>query len=1155
MSGMAPHPRNVSIARLAVGQQLLTVDQSRLCLQDATQSQQTLTAVALARGWLNPQQAQYLLNATAPQAQQQQLSESSSDFLHTLQAAGPQGPAGASHPGFHGGYRGPQSPPPMSPQMPPQMPPQMSPGVASGAYPQGPQGYGVMNQASGAYQALPAHASPGPTGTVYQPGPPGVQASDSNLRPVSVHQHPSSHSAPSSGSMSQALQMSLGTLHEILQGQRYSKREQLKGGQWLVQDRRFERMVLMNIGPPQAQAQPCQEFFRTARILAHFDHPSIPRIHDLGFEGLGEPQVHAFYTMDWIVGESLAEALSDSESKYAGNLPAILRLFLDLCSAVAHAQRAGLIHSRLTPDSVTVGQHGQVLVRNWSHTTPQANDDDSASLFGFPAVGSLSQEEASRYAPEIRLGADIDERTDVWGLGSILFWMLCRQPFHVAGLEALDSAKLGGRALDPEVIAVVKKCLEMDSNRRYQSALDVQSDVQRFLDGQSVQAVKQSLLGTYRRMLRVYPTQTLLSTAASVILMSTLLLSVYRTARAAQQAQESEMQALADKARAERKAKSAQVAREAAEELAKKAQSRRQLEALLLEASRSQSHALKTEDDDQVRRIYNQAMVLAKNMVRADKNDRYALRQVRLSRADWSLRKALAPQSLEALKDYEAVLLDAPMDSEALLGKFLAMRRRVKHDDELRPFLSEMENAFFEDLGQKSNRVEDVSPVLRYFHYELKVRELESLIQQARSSNDINEAKALIEDARKRHRRFQSELKAFVESHKAMPIIGELCGRAEVVHAGVFRAGQGGHEGPVRIGTGYSYPMTVFDPSEAHSALMLFRGVNQVYSLHQTWRWFSGFSYRRLDDSLRFIERPSQLLPYIEVLQKLGGYAGSLNLLNHLFKKVDIDRIEGQLAEEWQLAVLYRARSMLALGMEANVKHLKRVENNNLRAGASILLAYSAALKNDQATTFQQIEQSFKVQQQSHKEVRMYAIDDLCLMLSDARIDGRLRQGVLQRYFPIGQYPPSIERQILAARVALAAQSKALPQREIQMFEQNTNAVIKAGNRLAAVDKTSGLAFLSWVQAISQQDPRQAALHLDALQRWTDINPHGHTEFMARLAQSVIVDRLTRLGMKDQARAFKDISAIDEIWVRRQWVPKVVHTWGTGDGGLWGGKQ
>jgi hypothetical protein len=211
--------------------------------------------------------------------------------------------------------------------------------------------------------------------------------------------------------------------------------------------------------------------------LAKVDrHPNIVRVHTSGVER-GRP----WYVMELVRGRTLHDRLRH------GPLPpregaAIVR---DLARAVAHIHAAGVLHRDLKPSNVLVrDEDGSPVLTDFglAHLSGDPRLTHSHETLGTPAFMS----------PEQALGRTIDPRTDVYGLGAILYAVVAgRAPVEAAGpqIEVVRKVAEGEltplRAVAPEVppdlVAIVETALSRSPDARQQTPLALARDLERFL--------------------------------------------------------------------------------------------------------------------------------------------------------------------------------------------------------------------------------------------------------------------------------------------------------------------------------------------------------------------------------------------------------------------------------------------------------------------------------------------------------------------------------------------------------------------------------------------------------------------------------------------------------------------------------------------------
>jgi serine/threonine protein kinase/WD40 repeat protein len=243
-------------------------------------------------------------------------------------------------------------------------------------------------------------------------------------------------------------------------------------------------------------------FLREVRLTAQLDHPGIVSVHELA----QRPDGTLFCAQKLIPGETLKVHLARSTS--LRQRLALLPHLIDACHAIAYAHSRGVIHRDLKPSNVMVGPYGETVVVDWGLAkrrgeveagtfapSPEAARDPGLTVAGV-ALGTPSY-----MSPEQARGAigEIDERSDVFSLGTMLYEMLCgRVPFEGANNEQIIEKALTG-AVPPvatvcppeapaELAAIAERALERDPDKRYQTADALVKDLLAYRSGERVTA-------------------------------------------------------------------------------------------------------------------------------------------------------------------------------------------------------------------------------------------------------------------------------------------------------------------------------------------------------------------------------------------------------------------------------------------------------------------------------------------------------------------------------------------------------------------------------------------------------------------------------------------------------------------------------------------
>jgi eukaryotic-like serine/threonine-protein kinase len=288
-------------------------------------------------------------------------------------------------------------------------------------------------------------------------------------------------------------------------------------------------------------------FLTEQRLLASLDHPGIARF----FDGGSAPDGRPYLVMEFVAGEPI-DAYCDRRQL---GIPERLRLFRDVLDAVAYAHRQLIVHRDIKPRNILVTEQGEVKLVDFGIAKPLMTATYADTEATRTGVHLMTPEYAS---PEQVTGGRITTATDIYGLGLLLYELLCgrraqrldRQlPGEIERVVVRDEAPRPSAALDTTVgtggrtevsadqIAkarrttpprlsrrlrgdldlIVGMALRKEPERRYPSVGMFAEDIDRFLAGQPVRARGHSL--GYRTTKFVGRHRVLVTAAAAVLVM------------------------------------------------------------------------------------------------------------------------------------------------------------------------------------------------------------------------------------------------------------------------------------------------------------------------------------------------------------------------------------------------------------------------------------------------------------------------------------------------------------------------------------------------------------------------------------------------------------------------------------------------------------
>jgi len=253
---------------------------------------------------------------------------------------------------------------------------------------------------------------------------------------------------------------------------------------YLAQDTKLGRRVAMKFLSPQTSAdhQAQRRLIREAQAVATLEHQNICAIYEVG-----EAEGHNFIVMQYVEGKTLQQFLQDRVL----DIPTALALAVQIGDALVEAHSRGIIHRDLKPQNIMITARQQAKVMDFG-LAKVVNSEEvvesearTQSLLTTPGtiIGTLPY-----MSPEQVRGERIDERSDIFSFGVVLYEMLTgRQPFAAASSVATISSIL---TREPEAIQqympecpvalehLVRKCLVKEKEQRYQTMLEVATDLQ-----------------------------------------------------------------------------------------------------------------------------------------------------------------------------------------------------------------------------------------------------------------------------------------------------------------------------------------------------------------------------------------------------------------------------------------------------------------------------------------------------------------------------------------------------------------------------------------------------------------------------------------------------------------------------------------------------
>lgn len=254
---------------------------------------------------------------------------------------------------------------------------------------------------------------------------------------------------------------------------RYVIKEELGSGEvgavYRAFDPSFNREVAIKVLPLELMRnlKILARFKRELKMIASLEHPAIVPVYDVGEEN-GQP----YYVMRYMSGGSLRRWISNRKLSLQDTADIIERVALGL----EYAHQKGIVHRDLTPDNILFDNHNNPYITDFSLAKLIADTFRTNSGSGFIGTPEYISPEQSQSMP-------VDHRTDIYGLGVIMYEMLTGEKPYVAvdamGVlvkhvsEPVPEILKVNPDLPPEVDAIIKKSMAKNRNDRYESAVDM----------------------------------------------------------------------------------------------------------------------------------------------------------------------------------------------------------------------------------------------------------------------------------------------------------------------------------------------------------------------------------------------------------------------------------------------------------------------------------------------------------------------------------------------------------------------------------------------------------------------------------------------------------------------------------------------------------
>jgi serine/threonine protein kinase/Tol biopolymer transport system component len=257
------------------------------------------------------------------------------------------------------------------------------------------------------------------------------------------------------------------------------------GEVYVAKDTILGRRVALKLLPAYVGKDPdrLRRFKQEARSASTLNHPNVCVIHEIGETDDERP----FIAMEHIEGVTLRQRMNERAMK----LGDALEIAIQVANALTAAHEAGIVHRDVKPENIMIRNDGYVKVFDFglAKLTDRRNSRENvtlSTLFVDSSPGTVMGT-AAYMSPEQARGVTVDERTDIWSLGVVLYEIVSgRPPFVgqtptdvVVAIVEKEPPPISKflAAVPPELERIVRKALRKDPNERYQIVKEMAIDL------------------------------------------------------------------------------------------------------------------------------------------------------------------------------------------------------------------------------------------------------------------------------------------------------------------------------------------------------------------------------------------------------------------------------------------------------------------------------------------------------------------------------------------------------------------------------------------------------------------------------------------------------------------------------------------------------
>ncbi|MCE9584312.1 MAG: protein kinase, partial [Planctomycetes bacterium] len=283
-------------------------------------------------------------------------------------------------------------------------------------------------------------------------------------------------------------------------------------------DTDIERKVALKLVLEDAPAEALERFKWEGKITGRLEHPNIVPVHEVGVLPVTK---EVFVAMKRIYGKDMLQVIREGTWKQRR----LIEAFRDVCRGMAYAHSKGVVHRDLKPANVMLGEFGEVLIVDWGLARIVGEKENRGPVRPrqttrkMRKLGQAGEARSSKLTmegqvlgtpsympPEQALGKldEVDERSDVYALGAILYEILAlnppfedENPWEVIRMVTSQVIKAPSLYMNcpPELEAICLKALSKAKSDRYPSAGELAAEVDAYLEGTKERERREKLAG------------------------------------------------------------------------------------------------------------------------------------------------------------------------------------------------------------------------------------------------------------------------------------------------------------------------------------------------------------------------------------------------------------------------------------------------------------------------------------------------------------------------------------------------------------------------------------------------------------------------------------------------------------------------------------